>query len=187
MRALAAMCCAASLGVAAADERPGFVRVSPRDCRYFELDSGQPYLPIGLNLIAPPKGDPAQMDEWFGRLAAQGGNYVRVWLGSPFYDVEHARSGEYDEEKAKRIDQLLASARRHGIRKVVHVGSCMTIHPKGRFFDADTRSIEGDLYGICKRLQEEMCRQFHDAHGMSTVVLPMLRPAAIMKPLAMMW
>ena len=71
----------------------------------------------------------------------------------------------------KGLWNVLEAARRSGIRRVVHVGSCMTIHPQGRFFDAETRSIEGDLYGICKRLQEEMCRQFHDAHGMETVVL----------------
>jgi hypothetical protein len=93
-----------------------FVRVSPRDCRYFELDDGKPYIPIGMNLIAPPKGDMAVMDEWFGKLEAQGGNYVRIWLGRPYFDVEHAKSGEYDEEKAKRIDALFASARKHGIR-----------------------------------------------------------------------
>jgi nucleoside-diphosphate-sugar epimerase len=71
----------------------------------------------------------------------------------------------------KGLWNVLESARRQGITRVVHVGSCMTIHPKGAFFDAQTRSIEGDLYGIQKRMQEEMCRQFHDAHGMSTVVL----------------
>ena len=71
----------------------------------------------------------------------------------------------------KGLWNVLESARRHSVETVVHVGSCMTIHPNGLFFDAETRSIEGDLYGICKRLQEEMCRQFHDAHGMRTVVL----------------
>ncbi len=100
----------------ATDDLQHFVRVSPRDCRYFELDDGRPYIPIGMNLIAPPKGDMAVMDEWFGKLAAQGGNYVRIWLGSPYFDVEHAKSGEYDEEKAKRIDALFASARQRGIR-----------------------------------------------------------------------
>ena len=100
----------------ASDDVQHFVRVSPRDSRYFELDNGKPYIPIGMNLIAPPKGDPAVMDEWFGKLAAQGANYVRIWLGNNYYDVEHARSGEYDEEQAKHIDQLLASARKHGIR-----------------------------------------------------------------------
>ncbi len=109
--ALALACCARAV-----DDTSRFVRVSQRDARYFELDDGRPYIPIGLNLIAPPKGDPALMDEWFGRLAAQGGNYVRVWLGSAYYDVEHATSGAYDEAKAARIDQMLASARRHGLR-----------------------------------------------------------------------
>lgn len=71
----------------------------------------------------------------------------------------------------KGLWNVLESARRHQVEAVVHVGSCMTIHPHGRFFDSEVRSIEGDLYGICKRLQEEMCRQFHDAHGLRTIVL----------------
>ena len=57
-------------GAGAAEDTASFVRVSPRDSRYFELDNGKPYIPIGMNLIAPPKGDPALMDEWFGKLAA---------------------------------------------------------------------------------------------------------------------
>lgn len=93
-----------------------FVRVSPRDCRYFELDDGRPYIPIGMNLIAPPNGDMAVMEEWLAKLDAQGANYIRVWLGNAYFDVEHARSGVYDEEQAKHIDRLLASAREHGIR-----------------------------------------------------------------------
>jgi len=100
----------------AADDLKSFVRVSPRDSRYFELDNGKPYIPVGMNLIAPPKGGMAVMDAWLGKLQAQGCNYARIWLGNPFFDVEHAKSGEYDEEQAKHIDQLLASARKHGIR-----------------------------------------------------------------------
>jgi len=94
----------------------------------------------------------------------------------------------------KGLWNVLESARQRGFDRVVHVGSCMTVHPRGAFFDADTRSVEGSLYGICKRLQEEMCRQFHDAHGMSLVVL---RPCSIVdsrlglskyrKPLAGNW
>ena len=71
----------------------------------------------------------------------------------------------------KGLWNVLESAQRRGIERVVHVGSCMTVHPKGVFFSSDTRSIEGSQYGICKRLQEEMCRQFHDAFGMKTIVL----------------
>ncbi len=99
---------------AAADAPDAFVRVSPRDPRYFELSDGRPYIPIGLNMIAPPGREFDGMAAWMDRLAENGGNYIRVWLGNPFFDVEHARSGVYDEEKAKRIERLLeAAAQRH--------------------------------------------------------------------------
>lgn len=94
-----------------------FVRVSPRDSRYFELSDGTPYVPIGLNMIAPPgdEGFPG-MEAWMKQLSANGGNYIRVWLGNPFFDVEHAHSGQYDAAKAERIQNLLEIAAQDGIR-----------------------------------------------------------------------
>ncbi len=103
----------------AAPAPDSFVQVSQQDPRYFELSDGQPYIPIGLNLIAPNTREEdglKRMDEWMQKLAANGGNYIRVWVSSPFWDVEHAKSGVYDEAKAKRIDAMLEMARRHGIR-----------------------------------------------------------------------
>ncbi|HPP51678.1 MAG TPA: hypothetical protein PK777_01920 [Thermoguttaceae bacterium] len=102
-----------------------FVRVSPRDGRYFELSDGRPYVPIGLNLAVSPTGvrlgvsqtpELPDYERWFRRLAENRGNFARIWLSSATFDVEHARSGQYDPERAKRIDQLLALARQHGIR-----------------------------------------------------------------------
>lgn len=94
-----------------------YVRVSPRDARYFELSDGRPYVPIGLNMIAPDgRRGIDGMDEWMGKLADNGGSFIRVWLGNPFFDVEHEKSGVYDKEKAKRIDEMLALCRKHGIR-----------------------------------------------------------------------
>ena len=101
-------------------EEGSYVRVSPRDPRYFELSDGRPYIPIGLNIVAPPGRDEkqalAQMDEWMRKLSANGGNFIRIWLSNPFFDIEHAKSGVYDEEKAKRIDAVLATARKYDIR-----------------------------------------------------------------------
>ena len=71
----------------------------------------------------------------------------------------------------KGLWNVLESARRHGIRRIVHIGSCQTVHPGGIFFSADVRRPDGGLYGITKRLQEEMCRQFYDAFGMRIIVL----------------
>jgi hypothetical protein len=99
-----------------ADDHAAFVRVSPRDTRYFELSDGTPYIPIGLNMVGPPRDDLAGMEAWMRKLAANGGNYARIWLSSPFFDVEHGQSGHFDPERAKRIDALLALARKYGVR-----------------------------------------------------------------------
>ena len=97
-----------------------FVRVSVRDSRYFELTNGRPFVPIGLNMIAPRGADEKEalacMEQWIESLAENRGNYIRLWLSHNFFDVEHEHSGQYDTEKAKRIDAVLEMARRHNVR-----------------------------------------------------------------------
>ncbi len=109
-----------AIEAAGGDSGRAYVRVSPRDARYLELSDGKPYVPIGLNMIAPPGRDEekalAQMEDWMRKLSANGGNYIRLWLSNPFFDIEHAQSGVYDEEKAKRMDAVLALARKYNIR-----------------------------------------------------------------------
>ncbi|MFZ5831860.1 MAG: hypothetical protein ACOY3P_17365 [Planctomycetota bacterium] len=93
-----------------------YVRVSPRDTRYFELTDGGPYIPIGLNMASARGGDLALYERWFQRLSENGGNFARVWLGHSNFEVEHQRSGEYDAERAERIKTLLNLARKHNVR-----------------------------------------------------------------------
>ncbi|UCG57783.1 MAG: cellulase family glycosylhydrolase [Phycisphaerales bacterium] len=112
-------CCMAQRRDSSPDSQ-SFVRVSPRDAHYFELSNGRPYIPIGLNMIAP-RGDSeldglACMDGWMKKLSENRGNFIRLWLSHDFFDVEHSRSGEYDQEKAKRIDEVLDMARKYNIR-----------------------------------------------------------------------
>jgi len=108
--------CATATATDASPQPRPFVRVSPRDSQYFEWSDGRPYLPIGLNMIAPPGNGLPGLDDWMTQLSTNGGNYIRVWLSTPFFDVEHERSGAYDEAKARRIDDMLALAERHGLR-----------------------------------------------------------------------
>jgi len=70
----------------------------------------------------------------------------------------------------KGMWNVLESARRHKLKRVVQMGSCVVRHPDGVFLSSAIRSKEGDLYGITKRLQEEMCRQFHEAYGLRIIV-----------------
>ena len=76
----------------------------------------------------------------------------------------------------KGLWNVLEASRRRGLKRVVHMGSCVVQHPDGLFLSSEVRSKEGDLYGITKRLQEEMCRQFHDAYGLRIIVF---RPCSI--------
>ena len=102
------------------DSQKQFVKVSPGH-RYFELSNGEPYIPIGLNMLQAyqtkdPQKHMEQFEDWMKNLSDNGGNYIRVWLSAPFWDVEHEKSGVFDEEKAKRIDALLQLARKYNIR-----------------------------------------------------------------------
>ena len=76
----------------------------------------------------------------------------------------------------KGMWNILESARRRELRRVVQMGSCVVQHPQGLFLSSEVRSQEGDLYGITKRLQEEVCRQYYDAHGVRTIIF---RPCSI--------
>ncbi|MCL4191879.1 MAG: cellulase family glycosylhydrolase, partial [Thermoguttaceae bacterium] len=103
--------------------------------RYLELSDGTPYIPNGLNMISPqgPRTTEeglAQMDRWMRALADNGGNYIRIWLSSPFWDPEHERAGVYDEQQAKRVDALLELARRHGIRVKMTIEHFREIDPE---------------------------------------------------------
>ena len=130
------MALASMLGVSTMAADTAYVRVSPRDARYFELSNGQPYIPVGLNLIAPDArvddeaGGLKCFERWFQNISTNHGNYVRVWISSGFWDVEHERSGVYDEAKAKRIEAMLALARRYGIRTKLCIEHFRSLDPK---------------------------------------------------------
>ncbi len=115
------------------DAHPGYVEVSRHDPRYFCFTDGNPYTAIGLNLCgapryALPKGGEFEQsarfatlgareyERWFQRLAANGGNYARLWLSHPFFAVEGETAGEVDLPVFARLDAVVAAARHHGIR-----------------------------------------------------------------------
>ena len=135
--ALLLTCCALP-ALAADTAADSFVRVSPRDARYLELSNGQPYVPIGLNMVHPDarESDAAAglrcMETWFQQLSTNGGNYVRIWISSGFFDVEHERSGVYDEAQAKRIEATLALAKQYGIRAKLCLEHFRSLDPNSK-------------------------------------------------------
>ena len=96
------------------DDISSFVVISQRDPRYFELSNGSPYIPIGFNLVGPPR------EEEYGRLfkvmVEHKINYCRVWLGHSDWNVEHQKCMQFDLDRAKTIDRFLTLARKNAIR-----------------------------------------------------------------------
>ena len=58
----------------------------------------------------------AEYESWMKALSENGGNYIRVWLSYPFWDIESVKVGQYEDAKLQRIRQLLALARKYKLR-----------------------------------------------------------------------
>lgn len=117
--------------------RPGFARVSGRDHRYFELDDGSFFYPIGHNIRSlndtryaslrglplAAEGGTLEFKGWLDRMAESGQNFFETWqaawwLGLEWLDgVDGYRGiGRYNLENAWRLDWLLEQAARRDIR-----------------------------------------------------------------------
>ncbi len=113
-------CFASELWANATDDAAAFVQVSKRNPRYFELSNGKPYIPIGLNMVAPPGGDDDELtkleNDWFKKLHENKANFIRVWLSRQPYEVEAEKSGVFDEKRTKTLKKLFTLAKKYGIR-----------------------------------------------------------------------
>src|SRR5688500_4975626 len=103
--------------------KPGssrYITVSNKNPNYFSFTDGTTYIPVGINMINPsgrygnnPDSAFYEIEQWMKNLAANGGNYVRIWVSQSFWDVEEDAAGKYDEKKAARIDRFIEMARKY--------------------------------------------------------------------------
>ena len=98
-----------------------FIRVSTVNPNYFEYSSGEPYIPIGLNICFERyETDEAKVlqlyERRFRNLSENRGNYTRIWLSAPFFEVEYPKAYTYDEAVTRRIDRILDMAEKYGIK-----------------------------------------------------------------------
>ena len=100
----------------------GFIRVSATDPSYFAYDDGTVYLPLGENVAWAGSGRTYQYDQWLDQLAAQGGNFARVWM-APWdmaidWDYGHLATslGNYGSRMAEMwdLDHLFEKAEANG-------------------------------------------------------------------------
>jgi len=91
---------------------PGFIRIDPRNPRYFAFDDGTPYFPVGENMAWSRGQDPiADYTLWLDALEAHGGNFIRTWMATWGFSIEWADTGlgNYDnrQDRAYQLDTVL--------------------------------------------------------------------------------
>ncbi len=100
-----------------------FVGVSRENPNYLCLDNGEAFVPRGYNMCFPRHYKKLSEDECFvlieehfKMLSENGGNYTRIWLSHPFYEIEDEQAGKYNPAKIARIDRFMALAKKYGVR-----------------------------------------------------------------------
>jgi hypothetical protein len=138
----------------AAAEGHGYIRVSGKDPHYFEFDDGQPYFAIGENLVEGPL---SEYYRWIPRLAKNGGNYSRLWIGHPYFALELGPVGEYRLDNAWRLDQVMELSEEHGIFQKMCIDWIRHITPRGeprKQFDLEDYSYSISNGGPCRNMRD---------------------------------
>ena len=106
-------------------ESPRFVDVHPQAPRYFRNADGTTFLPIGGNLCfdrlyGSDGSDRAACEaRLFRRMrtfAANGGNFLRLWLGHPFFDIMPEKPRVFDHAAEATLVKTVKLAEELGIR-----------------------------------------------------------------------
>ncbi|MPM40829.1 hypothetical protein SDC9_87477 [bioreactor metagenome] len=94
------------------DEITNCIKVSENYPRYFEKDN-QTWIPISINYL--PENNLQRVEEYFKKFSENGGNSMRIWISTPFLEIEDSVEGVYNEEKFQRIDKILELAEKYDI------------------------------------------------------------------------
>ena len=105
-----------------------FVEVSTKNPAYFQLSTGETYIPIGLNICWSDAGMD-DFDRYFRRLSENGGNFTRVWIGHKMLNYETVY-GQVDQSKIGNVDRILKLADRYGIKVKLCIDQFRTIEPQ---------------------------------------------------------
>ena len=112
---------------ASGTENRKFVDVSPKCPRYFAAADGKTWVPIGINMCyshpdestaydRPEAETMANFERWMRAFAANGGNYIRVFLCRPTFEVLTDEVGVYNEHNGKNVVRIVKLAEELGIK-----------------------------------------------------------------------
>ncbi len=103
--------------------------------KYLKLADGSTFIPIGLNLAFPRFYETdeealALYRDWIGNLADNGGNFIRLWVATPFFDVEGDQCGDFRPEKTANLRAVLDFAHERGVKAKLTLDHFRTLQRK---------------------------------------------------------
>ena len=105
-----------------------FVEISAKNPAYFQLSTGETYIPIGLNICWSDTGMD-DFERFFRRLSENGGNFARVWIGHKMFNYETVY-GQVDQNRIEQVDRIFKMADRYGIKVKLCIDQFRTIEPQ---------------------------------------------------------
>ena len=140
----------------------GFIRVDPNDRFFFSYEDGTFWYPVGqmlrspVDLRKPYKGYEREFHEgegtyaferMMGKLATNGCNFIRVWMGIWWVGLEGPRDyapgyeglGRYNMKNAWKLDHILDEAHRLDMKLKLNLNN------HGQF----TRNVDHEWYENC--------------------------------------
>jgi len=133
--------------------RPGFVRAA-KNAQNFECDDGSSFFAIGLNTCWGK--DCSDYERWLVRMAENGINTGRLWIGPMFlFDPEPKDGlGKYDQRAAWRLDYVLQLAERHNIRLMFCLESFNSLRIKPEYAEWQNNPYNAANGGPCAKPEE---------------------------------
>ena len=96
------------------------VDVSRVDPHYFETADGRTFVPVGVNLVSGvQRGNEASLrryEGWLEKFAANGGNWIRIWLSAGAFETMPKEAGVFDPAADEVLKRVMAKCEKLGIK-----------------------------------------------------------------------
>ena len=123
-----------------------FIRISPKNPKYFSTEDGETWIPVMIDYIVPAGQEEKDafktIESYFKNFSENGGNSMRIWISSPFLEIEDQKAGEYNPQKFHRIDKLLQLAEYYQIKIKFTLQHIRTISPKESWSNSKVLSLD---------------------------------------------
>ena len=96
------------------------ISVNEDNPRYFVNKKNETWIPIMINYLPfeinndEEKGL-QEIEHYFKSFSENGGNSMRIWISTPFLEIEDSTEGHYNPQKFARIDRMLEIAEKYSI------------------------------------------------------------------------